>query len=361
MKVLVATLVVAATALAPFPAQAKQAPVLTVGSVIDPADPQVVPVGGTDTERIGFTVATTEAASVTANAAGPGLAIGDPDQVLAATSAKTAYFTFDVAATTPGFHALTVTVSATGATPAQVTLPYVWADGSPAFPATGSLAGRAYGWQGAVNVAGLESSVRDTEMISFVSPTMAYLGLPRAGQPKCTTAGKGCLAYAFDASTGLVQVGTGIVGRVVGDGLHTDGFVPADEQDSELFADETFTRPLSFAKSGSRLNGTWRYSDESYPDGLVYELVTFRPNATYELAFRVDDQKTRNLSGIYRIGKRGKITFRSKGRVAQTGTLALVGPKVGKAKPAKLGIWLILSGPNGKRPDGNLLAPVKKK
>jgi hypothetical protein len=45
----------------------------------------------------------------------------------------------------------------------------------------------------------------------------------------------------------------------------------------------------------------------------------------------------------------------------QVGTLALAGPKVGRPKPAKLGLWLVLSGPKGKSGDGNLLAPVKRK
>ena len=350
-KTLVAALTVAAV-LAPHAAEAKQAPALAVTSSLDPADPQAVP-AGSDTESIQFKVNTTEAASVTATASGTGLTISDPNQVLAVTSEK--YFSFHVAASTPGFHALTVTVSATGAIPQQVTLPYVWAAGSPAFPSTGSLAGRSYGWQGSTQVAGLESSIRDTGMVSFVSPTLAYLGLPPAGRPKCRAPGKGCVPYAYDASTGLVQVGTGIVGRVVGDGLRTDGFVPADEQLSEHFAYEIFTRPLLFTKAGSRFEGTWRYLDDHYPVGLVYESVTFHKNGTYALAYAVDTGKTKRLSGTYRIGKRGKITFRAKGKVAQIGTLAAVCAKLDKPRPASLGFWLILSGPNGKRPDGNLL------
>jgi len=361
VKTLVAALAVAATLLAPLPAEAKQAPALAVSSVTDPLDPQVVPTSGTDAEGIGFTVTSTEAASVTATASGTGLTITDANQVLAVTAGKSEYFSVHVMASTPGFHALTVTVSATGATPQQVTLPYVWADGSPAFPSTGSLVGRTYGWQGGYNIAGLESSVRATDMISFVSPTLAYLGLPPAGQPKCATAGKGCVPYAYDPATGLVQVGDGVVGRVVGDDLRTDGFTPADEEVPELYAHEYFTDPLVFPKAGSRYQGYWRYLDSSYPSGLVYESVVFRRDGTYSLAFRVDNHKTRSLSGTYRIGRRGKITFRSKGKVAQIGTLAAVGATLDKPRPAKLGFWLILSGPHGKEPDGNLLDPDKKK
>ena len=356
---LLAVLFVTAALLAPLGpgAAAHAAPVLMVTSILDPADPQAVPASSSDTESIHFKVTTTEAASVTATASGPGLTISDPNQVLAVTSEK--YFSFHVAASTPGFHALTVIVSATGAIPQQVTLPYIWADGSPAFPSTGSLAGRSYGWQGSTEVAGLESSIRDTGMISFVSPTMAYLGLPPAGRPRCKAPGKGCVPYAYDASIGLVQVGTGIVGRVVGDGLRTDGFVPPDESVGELFAYETFTRPLLFPKAGSRFEGTWRYQDDHYPVGLVFESVTFHKNGTYALGFAVDNGPTKRLSGSYRIGKRGKVTFRAKGKVAQIGTLAAVCAKLGKPRPASLGFWLILSGPNGKRPDGNLLERVR--
>ena len=121
---LLAVLSVTTALLAPLGpgSAAHAAPVLAVTSSIDPADPQAVSTG-TDTEGIQFKVSTTEAASVTATATGPGLTISDPVQVLAVTA--TTYFSFHVTATTPGFHALTVTVSATGATPQQVTLPYV--------------------------------------------------------------------------------------------------------------------------------------------------------------------------------------------------------------------------------------------
>jgi hypothetical protein len=357
-----AALAVTAALLAPLGpgSAAHAAPALTVASGLDAADPQVVPTSG-DPEGIGFLVSSTEAASVTATSTGTGLTISDPVQVLAVTTTRAEYFTVHVTASTPGFHALTVTVSATGATPQQVTLPYIWANGSPAFPSTGSLAGRTYGWQGGVSIAGLESSVRATDMISFVSPTLAYLGLPPAGKPKCSTPGKGCVPYSYDTATGLVQVGTGIMGWVVGDVLHTDGFVPADESVPESFAHEVFTEPLTYPKAGSRYKGRWRYSDESYPDGLMYELVAFHKDGTCTLAFRVDNQKTRKLTGTYRIGKRGRITFLSRGRVAQVGTLIAVGKKLGKPKPSKLGFWLILSGPKGNSTDGNLLEPEKKK
>lgn len=336
------------------------APVLAVSSSLDPADPQIVPTSG-DAEIVQFKVTTTEAASVTATASATGLTISDPNRVLAVSSTTATYFDVHVVASTPGFHALTVTVSATGATPQQVTVPYVWAIGSPAFPSTESLAGRSYGWQGSTDVAGLESSVRATDMISFVSPTMAYLGLPSAGLPKCTAPSKGCVPYSYDAATGLVQVGTDIVGRVVGDGLNLDGFVPVDDEGPELFEKELFTDPLQLAKAGSRFKGVWRYEPDYYPVGLGYEKVIFHKNGTYRLAYAMDTEKTKWLTGTYRVGKRGKITFKSKGKVAQLGTLSAVCAKLDKPRPSLLGFWLILSGPNGKRPDGNLLTPAKDK
>jgi hypothetical protein len=352
---LVAVPALGATLLAPLPsATAQAAPVLSLSSVVDPADPQVVPTGS-DTEAVDFAVGTTEAASVTVTASGAGLTIANPGQVLTVGSA--AGFSVQVSATTPGFHALTVTVSATGATPQSVTLPYVWADGSPAFPSTGSLAGRTYGWQGTDQVTGLESSTRAVEMLSFVSPTLAYVGLPAAGRPRCATAGKGCVAYSYDVASGLVQVGTHVVGRVDGDGLRTDGFVPADNQDGELFAHEALAHPLAVARPRTRLGGTWRYRSRDYPTGITYEQVTFRKDGTCAVAFSVDGGKVQKLAGGYAVGRGGEVTFRSRGTVAQVGTLLLVGSRLGRPAPASLGLWLVLSGPQGRHGDGNLLKP----
>jgi hypothetical protein len=355
-RLLVAGLLTAAV-LAPQPASALQAPTLTVVGTPDASYPQVVTLGG-DTEDIEFLVTSSEVTTVTTTAGGTGLS-ATPDAPKAVTAGRQELVHVAVTATTPGLHALSVTFSAPGATPVAVTVPYVFAEGSPVPPSGGSLAGRAYGWMGSVNY--MEGSTRDSSMLSFVNATYAYLGLPPAGLPTCKSAGRGCVPYSYDPATGLVQVGDGIVGKVVGDGLYTDGWVPADEQDGELFASYTATEPLTFPGARTRLAGTWHFKYDNYPTGIWAQSLTLRKDGGYDLYFQVGDRNERHhLVGGYAVGRHGRITFKVRGKLAQVGTLALVGPKLGKAKPKKLGLWLVLSGTKGKHGDGNLLDPVKK-
>ncbi len=358
MKTLVAALAVAATVLAPLSADAKQAPVLTVNAPPDASYPRVVPLNG-DPENIRFTVSTSEATSVTATALAPGLTVtgtGVPQPVT--TTGGSVHL--EVTATTPGMHSLAVTFSAPGATPVQVTLPYVFAAGSPVPAGTGSLAGRSYGLMDYETV--MESSTRTASMLTFVNATYAYLGLPPAGRPKCKSAGKGCVPYAYDAATGVVQVGGYIVGKVVGQGLATDGWAVPYDEPGEQFMEDTATDPLTFAAKGTRLAGAWHFRARFYPAGIWAQSVTFRKNGTYELYYQVGARDERHsFSGRYAVTKPGRVVFKSHGRVVQVGTLALAGPEVGKPKPRKLGLWLVLSGPKGKHGDGNLLAPVKAK
>ncbi len=357
MKVLVAAVAVAATALTPLPAQARQAPVLAVTAVPDASYPQEVTLNG-DTEDIGFNVETTEATTVTVTASGTGLT-ATPDQPQAV-STYGGYVRVAVTATTPGMHTLTVTLSAPSAAPVVVTFPYIFAEGSPLPASTGSLAGRAYGWQGYENY--MEGSARAVNLLSFINATYAYVGVPPAGRPKCKSAGKGCHPYAYDPTTGVFQVGDDIVGKVLGEGVATDGWVVADEQVPELFASDTETDPLTYAAKGTRLAGVWHFRDDDYPVGIWAQSVTFRKNGTYELYYQVGDRDERHsYSGSYRVTRTGKVVFKARGKVVQIGTLALAGPKVGKPKPKKLGLWLVLSGRKGKSGDGNLLAPAKGK
>jgi hypothetical protein len=207
----------------------------------------------------------------------------------------------------------------------------------------------------------MEGSTRAATMLTFVNAGYAYVGLPPAGLPKCKQAGKGCEPYAYDPAIGVVQVGGEIVGKVLGDGLATDGWVVPDSQDGELFAAYTATQPLTYPTKGTRLAGTWHYRYDNYPSGIWAQSLTLRKDGRYDLYFQEGDRGERHHDvGTYAVTKAGRITFKVKGRLVEVGTLALVGPGVGKAKPGKLGLWLVLSGPKGKRGDGNLLAPVKK-
>lgn len=357
MRTLVAALAVAATLLAPVPAQAKQAPVLTVTAAPDASYPQEVTLNG-ETEDIGFNVETTEATTVTVTASGTGLT-ATPNQPQAIATYG-GYVRVAVTATTPGMHTLSVTFSAPGAAPVAVTFPYVFAEGSPLPPSGGSLAGRAYGWQGSESY--MEGSARAVNLLSFVNATYAYVGVPPAGQPTCKSAGKGCYPYSYDPATGVFEVGGDIVGKVLGDGVATDGWIVADEQRPELFASYTASDPLTYAARGTRLSGAWHFRDDSYPVGIWAQSVTFRKDRTYELFYQVGDKDERHkFSGTYAVTRTGKVVLKSRGRVVQVGTLALAGAKVGTPKPRKLGLWLVLSGPKGKHGDGNLLAPVKRR
>jgi hypothetical protein len=354
VKTLVATVAVAAALLTPLPAEARQAPVLTASYTRDPSLPRLVLLNG-DTTWFSFAVTTTEATTVTVTGGGPGLsALTGSPQAVAGSASLGVY----VAATTPGTHTLSVTFSAPSAAPVVVDVPYVVATRSPLPPSTGSLAGRSYGWMGYENI--MESSTRDARMLTFVNATYAYVGLPPAGAPKCTKEGNGCLPYSYDSTTGFVQVGGYIVGKVLGEGLYTDGWIPADEEDGELFSPYTAKNPLTFAAKGTRLSGVWHFKAKYYPAGIWAQSVTFRKNGTYELYYQVGARDERHsFSGTYAVTKTGRIVFKAKGRVVQIGTLALPGPAVGEPQPRKLGLWLVLSGPKGRSGDGNLLAPVK--
>jgi hypothetical protein len=240
-----------------------------------------------------------------------------------------------------------------------VTYPYIVAEDSPLAASTGSLAGRSYGWMGHER-ASVESDGRAADMITFVNGSYAYLGLPPFGFPTCTSTGHRCYRYSYDASTGVFQVGPDVVGRLVGDALHTDGFVVPDYEDGEQFAPDTLEDPLVFAARGTRLEGHWLYHSEEYPNGLITEDVTFHRNGTYALTTEVYP-KRRHFTGSYRITRRGKITFTAKRKLLALGTIAFPSEDGTKAKPKEDGLWLVLSGTKGKSGDGNLLRPVKKK
>ena len=169
-------------------------------------------------------------------ASGTGLT-ATPDQPQAV-STDGGYVRVAVTATTPGCTRSAVTLPPRrGAGRGHV--PYILAEGSPLPASTGSLAGRAYGWQGHEKLhAGL--GPRGEHCSSFVTPTYAYVGRAAGRAAEVQSAGQGLPSpYADDPTTGRVQVGDDIVGKVLGEGVATDGWVVADEQVPELFASDT--------------------------------------------------------------------------------------------------------------------------
>ena len=366
-------LTVAAALLAPATpiASAAAAPVITVTPVINASYPRQVPTAASgETVKVAVVVSSSEpVVGATAFGGGPGLAVTNPNQPLG-NLAQPVTVSFDVAGTEPGIHAMFVTVMTSGDETGAALIKYVWTTGSPLLTGTNGLYGRSYGWQGTEHVAGLESSTRAVRMLTIVSKTFAYVGLPAHGRPTCTQEGNGCLPYAFDYRTGLLQVGTGIIAAVHRNSLYTDGLVPADEQSGELFGRFDFPAQDDFSGRTSVLDGTFRYSSPDYPTGLTYEKVTFRKDGSYSLAYAYAGGKVRKLHGKFRLGKHGEITFRSlRGKVVQRGTALGVGrplPCVQEgtcrttySRPGQRGIWLILSGKKGKHPDGNLLRLVR--
>ena len=361
-----------ATAAQGMPTVVRAAPVITVTPVINREYPRQVPTAASGrTVPIRFVVSSTEpvaGATATAFTLGTGLVITGANQSLG-NLAQPVTLSFDVAGAEPGTHPLFVDVSAPGATPGTTWIQYLWTSGSPLFTGTNPLYGGSYGWQGTQHVAGLESSTRAVRMLTIVSETFAYVGLPANGRPTCTVEGNGCLRYSYDTRSGLLQVGTGIIGHVRM-GAYLEGLTPADEQSGELVSGHVFPATDAFTSPRSHLTGTFRYSSPDYPTGLTYEKVKFRKNGSYSLAYAYDGGKVKKLAGRFRLGKHGEITFRSaRGKVVQRGTVltqgrpsacVLHGTCVARdGGPYQRGIWLILSGRKGNHPDGNLLQRLR--
>ena len=349
------------------PASAR--PVITVAPVINAAYPQQVPQTASGlTTRISFTVNSSEPvpgdATVLAWSDDGGLVIRNPHQSVG-NLAQPATVSFDVAGAALGVHELFVDVSGPSAIGRGTVLRYVWTNGSPLQAATNKLYKRSYTWEGTTQVAGLESSTRAVQMLHIVSPTFAYVGLPAFGRPSCTGEGNGCLPYAFDNRTGLLQVGTQIIAAVHRESLYSDGLVPAETQDGEPYGRYDFPAQDFFVEGHYELTGTFRYSSSDYPSGLTYEKVTFDPDGSYRLAYAYDGGKVKRLEGRFKIDNRGAVTFRSlRGKVVQRGTVMAVGRTLpcaihGTCRVGQRGIWLILSGRKGRHPDGNLLRMVR--
>jgi hypothetical protein len=321
---------------------ASAVPTVTLVPTLDPSYPLQVPSAPDETNPIRFTVTTSEPVAVTASASGTGL-VAAPLSLGVVDGAEG--FAMNVRGTSGGFHTLTVTVTAGEAPPVEVSLSNVWTTGS-ALPASGgSLAGRAYGWSGPGG---------GSALLSFVSKDYAYRGLPEYGRPTCKNPASkgfaGCEPYSYDPATGIVQVGTDLIGKVIGSGLFTSGLA----RGTDLYAGYEDRTPLSYADRGRRYAGRWSYEDPARPGGTTAQKVRFRRDGSVRMVW-TDAAGTHRLNGSYAVGRKGRITFRRGGKVRERGTLLEVGRRVGHGKRGAMGLWLVLDGGKGQPPDGNLL------
>ena len=265
-----------------------------------------------------------------------------------------------VRARTTGLHTLRFEVTAPGVAPRSITLPYVWASGGPPLPSTDSLAGRLYG------VSGLDSrpcgvgsrcTFRYSERLAFSDDTRVSRALARNGKDVC--ADGRCPTYYYDRSTGLVQVGRHMIGRVSENGAYFDG---------ERYARMAYPRP------GQRLDGDWRFEarvDEGH--GIVEQRLVLRSDGRFRLRYVVDTHRypqppgpdtvyPRQRSGTSRIGVNGRLRLNDNSlKLTEVATLALITTPGGAPRPGTRGVWLDVpvTAPDGTRfIDGNRLHPL---
>jgi len=266
-----------------------------------------------------------------------------------------------ITATSGGFHQLTFTVTADGAAPAATTLNYVWAPtGAMTVSPGADLKGSYFGVSGSYSENG--TSYADRSMLLFLTPDLAYYGVPDAGLPKCKTGSTskitGCLTYAYDPTSHLIQVG-GAIGRVDDFGVHTIGLGITDIQGGDYFAHRDWTTRLSFPNAHDRYRGIWVWKDSWFCPGVMggcQELVvlTLRKDGTFVLTDNW--RKKRTIKGRYDVSRSGRMVLRGKfGKEIHTFSVLL--SKAGKPSP-KLGVALGFG--KGRHTDVFFLEPRKK-
>ena len=305
--------VASASVIAPLasPASAKLAPVLTV-DIGNPNLPWMIPLStdelGSDSLYVAFTVAGGPASNVTVTASGPGLVT--PAAQNLGTLDGAGHTFLNISAATGGFHQLTVTVSADGATPVMSTLNYVWApSGALTVSPSHDLQYTYFGATGYSSENG--TSFPDRAELLFLSQDTAFYGVPIGGLPKCksgsTTATAGCLAYAYDKSTGLIQIG-GSIGYVDKAGIHTQGLGIADLQDGENYAHRTWAKRLQFPNTHNRFRRTWSWRYDNYPNtSPTFVVLTLRKDGTFALSDNW--RKKRTIKGRYDISHFGRMVL----------------------------------------------------
>ena len=325
-------------------AEAKLVPTLTIDAG-DPNAPVEVGLPGGDPDYAilyyDVEVGGGPATNVTVSVSGAGLNVltyqvvgqGTPGPVNLGTVDSKALSYVAVTAASGGFHQLTFTVTADGATPASTTLNYVWAPTGALTVTPGASLRSTYLYTTGIYSEN-DSSFEDSAMLLFLNDTTAYYGTPDAGLPRCktgsTTATSGCMAYAYDPATHLIQVG-GAIGSVGEKGIHTTGLGITDVQGGDDFAERDWVHRLSFPAQRRTYAGTWRWFSGNHCHGCrTFAALTLRKNGTFVLA---DDwRKKRTISGRYVVNGSGRLTLTGKfGR--EVHTFGLRADKQGKPDP----------------------------
>ncbi|WP_323792624.1 hypothetical protein [Nocardioides sp.] len=269
---------------------------------------------------------------------------------------------FVVQARTTGLHTLTFEVTAPGREPRSLTLPYVWRAGGRPLPGGDSLAGRLYGGTGSpTHNCAKEGgcTYRYAERLSFLDGDSVSKRLAVRGKQVCGPEGR-CPTYRYDRTTGLVQIGRRMIGRVTGHAAYFDGFA--------------YDR-MAYPKRGQRLDGTWHFvADVDESLGIADQYLRLRDDGRFRLTYVVDthrhpsppDAETRyghKRLGTYRIGRHGRLRLNDgKHKSTEIATLALVTTPSGRPRAAARGVWLDVSvSPPDFGPhfiDGNRLDPV---
>jgi hypothetical protein len=296
------------------PAQAKLAPALTV-DIRDPDVPWMIPLSGDeligDQLFVEVTVAGGPANNVTVSASGPGLQLSAPQNI--GTLTTDGHASLGISALTGGFHQLTVTVTADGATPVVSVLKYVWAPtGALTVSPSQDFQFTYFGTTGFSSENG--TSFPDRAELLFLTQDTAFYGVPTGGLPKCkkgsTTATSGCLKYAYDQGTGLIQIG-GSIGYVDKKGIHTQGLGIADLQDGENYAHRDWSKQLQFPNTHNRYAGTWSWKYDNIPNtSPTFVALTLRKNGTFRL---FDNwRKKRTITGHYDVSHFGRMVLTGK-------------------------------------------------
>lgn len=318
------------------------APAFVLGTRFEIDEPYRLPPTSTGHyRRFGIVVTPTrDVSDVQVTVSGPGLRFKGDNPEGQGDHQTLRQFAYDalVASEAPGFHTMTVTVSADGEEPVSLDADLLWGPGDAHIDGHDSLRGRLAGFTAfgpkQINPYGGSFDSRFSHRYAFVDARFARRSLRARG--RCTASTRGCQRYYYDASTGLVQIGDDTIGRLSRRGL---------------FVDDHHATRLTYPRAHTRMRGTWRFARSEReiqdPNGVLPERLVLRGNGTYDLRysagnFEYSDFYTVHTFGRYRILSHGRLVLNDqrKHRRRQVATLSVASRPGGKPQARRLGIAL---------------------